>query len=220
MNLKHDNFNMPGDEPIGNTRSAGVTSLNPKARRRLATRAKLLHMQRASHPEFPLERICSHSNESFQLTFAKNAQQHFLMREDVEVVASHQGLAIRAETEDAIDAALVILRDFYGPNLRIGALTIFYHMGVSLEQPWMGMSIQCTPAHLDAVRTDLIDRNARIVSCDVQPAQCLIQARAPLAELMGYRSDLEKLTANSARYAMWLSHYEPIESPPPGGQAA
>ena len=220
MNLKHDNFTPPGDDRIEHTRSAGVTSLNPKARRQLATRAKMLHVERARHPEFPLERICSHSNESFQLTFAKSAQQHFLMREDVEVVASHQGLAIRAETEDAIDAALVILKDFYGPNLRIGALTIFYHMSVSLEQPWMGMSIQCTPAHLDTVRADLIDRNARIVSCDFQPGQCVIQARAPLAELVGYRSDLEKLTANSARHAMWLNHYEPIESPPPGGHAA
>ena len=193
---------------------------NRGARTPSSTLASMRHGLRASHPEFPLERLCWHLFEQFQLTFARSAQQHFLMREDVEVAASHQGLAIRAETEDAIDAALVILKDLYGPNLRIGPPTIRYHQGRSLEQPWMGLSIRCTPEHLDPVNADLIDRQSTIVCCDIEPAQCLIQARAPLATLLGYRSDLEKLTAGSARHAMWLSHYEPIETPPPDGQAA
>lgn len=207
-------------EQIGDVIPAGVTPLSRNASKSSSTPANLLHVERASHPEFPLERLCSHLFEPFQLTFARNAQQHFLVREDVEVVASRQGLAIRAETEEAIDAAIVILKDLYGPNLRIGPPTIRYHQGRSLEQPWMGLSVRCSPEHLDLVNADLIGREAMIVSCDVEPAQCLIQARAPLAGLLGYRSDLEKLTAGSARHAMWLSHYAPIESPPPDGQAA
>lgn len=177
-------------------------------------------MKRSSHPEFPLERICSHLYEPFQLTFARSAQQHFLVREDVEVVASHQGLAIRAETEDAIEAAIVVIKDLYGRNLRIGPPTIRYHQGVSLEQPWMGLSIRCRPEHLGAINADLTAREAKIVSCDTEPGQCLIQARAPLAALLGYRADLADLTAASGRYAMWLSHYAPVESPPPEGRAA
>ena len=192
-----------------------VTSLPGKSHESSFTRAELPHLKRSSHPEFPLERVCSHLHEPFQLTFARNAQQHFLVREDVEVVASHQGLAIRAETEDAIEAAIVMIKDLYGRNLRIGPPTIRYHHGVSLEQPWMGLSIRCMPDHLGAINADLIQRNATIVSCDIEPGQCLIQARAPLAALLGYRSDLETLTAGSGRYAMWLSHYAPIESPPP-----
>ena len=176
--------------------------------------------ERASHPEFPLERICSHKHEPFQLTFARNVEQHFRMREDVEAVALRQGLSVRAETEDAIDSAIVILEDLYGPHLQIGPPTIRYHQGISLEQPWMGLSVRCASAHVDRVNRDLIGRAATIVSCSVEPEHSLIVARAPLAALLGYRWDLEKITAGSARHAMWLSHYAPIETPPPDGRAA
>jgi hypothetical protein len=205
---------------IENVQSAGVIPLNRQAQPASSTLPKLPHARRTSHPEFPLERLCSHLHEPFQLTFARSAQQHFRVREDVEVVASHKGLAIGGESEDAIDAAIVILKDLYGPNLRIGPPTIRYHKGVSLEQPWMGLSLRCTPKYFDAVNADLHVREATVSSCDFGPEQCLIQASAPLAALLGYRADLEDLTAGSARHAMWLSHYEPIETPPPDGQAA
>lgn len=207
-------------QQIESIKPAGVSPLDRKARKSSSAPANLLHVKRSSHPEFPLERLCSHTFEPFQLTFARNAQQHFLMRDDVEVVPSRHGLAIRAETEEAIDAAVVILKDLYGPHLRIGPPTIRYHQGSCLEQPWMGLSIRCSPEHLDAVNADLMRRQVTLVSCDIDAAQCLIQARAPLAALLGFRADLEKLSAGSARHAMWLSHYAPVEDPPPDGQAA
>jgi hypothetical protein len=182
--------------------------------------AESLRLEGESHPEFPLERLCSHLYEPFQLTFARNAQQHFVAREDVEVGASHKGLAIRGETEDSIDAATVILKDLYGSDLRIGPPTIRYHLGRSLEQPWMGLRIRCKPEHLDDVNADLIDREATIVGCDVESAQSVIQARAPLASLLGYRLSLEMISSGTAQHAMWLSHYAPIENTPPDGEAA
>jgi hypothetical protein len=174
----------------------------------------------ASHPEYPLERVCSYSSEPFQLTFARNAQQHFLMREDVEVIASHRGLTIRGETEDAIDAALVTLKDLYGPRIHIGPPTVLYFHGVTLEQPWMGLRVRCATGQLDSVNTDLLDRDATITSCEVEGGHCHIQARAPLASLLGYRSALEKLTGGSAKHAIWLSHYAPMGNLPPEGHAA
>lgn len=174
----------------------------------------------ASHPEYPLERVCSYPAEPFQLTFARHARQHFLVREDVEVVASHRGLTIRAETEDAIEAALGLLKDLYGPRLKMGPPTIRYHKGVSLEEPWMALRIRCKADCLEAVNADLIDRNATIVDCEIESAGCLIQARAPLARLLGYRSSLAKLTAGGGQHVMWLSHYAPVEDPPPDGLAA
>lgn len=178
------------------------------------------HGRRASHPEYPLERICSHLSEPFQLVFARNAKQLFCERDDVELVASHQGLTIRAETEDVIDAAVVVLNDLYDRMLRLEPPTIRYHQGATLEQPWMGLRVRCIPGHLEAINADLIDRNATIVACDIQPGLCVIQACAPLAGLLGYRSALEKLTAGSAQHAMWLSHYAPVEELPPDGCAA
>jgi len=63
---------------------------------------RVRHGQSAKHPEYPLEGLCIHLHEPFQLAFARQAQQLFEDRDEVGLVASHQGLTIRAETEDAI----------------------------------------------------------------------------------------------------------------------
>lgn len=220
MRSKHDNVTFLERVSRESTITARATPLRRKLRPLSPADAASLRLEGETHPEFPLERLCSHLYEPFQLTFARNAQQHFVAREDVEVAASHQGLTIRGETEDSIDAATVILKDLYGPDLRIGPPTIRYHLGRSLEQPWMGVRIKCKPEHLDAVNADLIDREAEIVSCDIESAQSVIQARAPLASLLGYRLALEMITSGTAQHAIWLSHYAPIENTPPDGEAA
>jgi hypothetical protein len=181
---------------------------------------RVCHEQSARHPEYPIERLCTHLYEPFQLTFARHAQQLFDEHSDVELVASHMGLTIRAETESAIGASLDVLTDFYGPQIRIGPPTIRYHNGVTLEQPWMGMRIQCAADQLEPVKTDLIIRGATIESSQVHPGKCVVQACAPLAYLMGYSSALEQLTSGSAQCVMWLSHYAPVENLPPDGDAA
>lgn len=174
----------------------------------------------AGHREYPLERVCSYPAESFQLTFARNARHHLVMREDVEVVASHEGLTIRAETEEALASVVLELQGLYGPHIHLGPLTIRFHKATSLEQPWMGIHVRCAIDYLDAVNADLIARNATIASCEIDGSKALIEASAPLAGLLGYQADLDKLTAGSGRHAMWLSHYAPVSKPSPDGHAA
>jgi translation elongation factor EF-G len=175
---------------------------------------------RSSHPEYPLERVCSYASEPFQLTFARNARQHFLTREDVQVVASHGGLTIRAETEAAIDAALALLKDLYGPRLRIGPPTVLYHQGLTLEQPWMGLRVRCPAEHFDAVNADLLDRDATILTCRIDGSLAHVEARSPLASLLGYGASLDASTAGSSQHSLWLSHYAPLVPSPPDGRAA
>jgi hypothetical protein len=168
--------------------------------------------QRANHLEFPVERLCKHLYEPFQLTFARHAEQLLRERDDVELLASHRGLTIRAETEEAIDAAVEVLRDFFGSQIHIGAPTIRYHRGSRLEQPWMGLRVKCAPEHFDAIKVALMARNATIVASEIHPTGGVVKACAPLAHLIGYKSELEKLTGGSAEHVMWLSHYAPVES--------
>jgi hypothetical protein len=174
----------------------------------------------AHHPEYPLERLCAHAYEPFQLTFARHAQQLVHESEEVELVASHQGLTIRGETEETIDAALGALKDFYGPQIRVGPPNVRYHRGVTLEQPWMGLRVRCASEQLEAVKVDLIVRDATLVSSEIQSRAGVIQACAPLACLIGYGVALAKLTGGSGEHLMWLSHYAPVQSPPSGGNAA
>jgi hypothetical protein len=172
------------------------------------------------HREYPLERVCSYPAEHFQLTFARNARYHLVMREDVEVIASRQGLTIRAENEEALAAAVRELQALYGPHIHLGPLTIRYHKAAALEQPWMGIHVRCAVDYLDAVNADLIARGATIVSCEIEGAKALVEASAPLSTLLGYRTDLERLTEGSGHHAMWLSHYAPVSHLPPDGEAA
>ena len=166
------------------------------------------------HPEYPLERACTHLHEPFQLTFAQRAQGLFHELEDVELVASGRGLTIRAETEEAIESALEVLNDFFGPQISVTPPTIRYHKGSMLEQPWMGLRVSCGSDRLDAVKADLFVRGATIVSIEIHSGVSTIQACAPLADLIGYASDLEKIAGGSGQLCMWLSHYSPVEGSP------
>jgi translation elongation factor EF-G len=172
------------------------------------------------HPEYPLERVCTHLYEPFQLNFARHAQALCHEREDVELVASHRGLTIRAETEQAIHESLQVLIDFYGSQISVTPPTIRYHEGRTLEQPWMGLRVRCGSEHLEAVREDLLVREAKILNTEIESGMGAIHAYAPLANLIGYGSALAKLTGGSAQHLAWLSHYAPMESPPPRGDAA
>lgn len=210
----------PKNDPVAFP-DKGQAQLRVGLRRALPATSERIHPDaRASHPEYPLERTCTHLYEPFQLTFARHAQQLLRGREDLELAASHQGLTLRAETEEVIEVALEVLRDFYGPQIRASSPTIRYHHGVVLEQPWMGLRVRCAPDRLETVRIDLIVRDATIVTSEIQSYVGVLQACAPLACLIGYGSALAKLTAGSGQHVMWLSHYAPAGDLPPGGSAA
>jgi hypothetical protein len=212
------NFRMVARDEARQGNVVAIPTASPPGRAIAA--GDVRHEHSARHPEYPIEWLCTHLYEPFQLTFARHAQQLFDERCDVELVASHQGLTIRAETEDAIGVPLDVLTRFYGPQIRVGPPTIRYHDGVTLEQPWMGMRIRCAAEHLEAVRTDLIVRDATISSCQVLLGKCVIHASAPLAYLLGYSAALARITSGSAQCVMWLSHYAPVENSPPDGDAA
>lgn len=172
------------------------------------------------HPEYPLERVCRHLYQPFQLKFARHAQQLLTQQEDLAIVCSHEGLTIRGETEEILRAPVAILRGFYGSQLLVGPATIRYHNATSLEEPWMGLRIKCTPRYFDALKADLTMRHARIIGCDRRVRIGVIHATAPLSQLIGYATDLEKLTRAEAQQLMWLSHYAPVQDMSPDGDAA
>jgi hypothetical protein len=176
--------------------------------------------QEPKHPQYPLERLCIHRSESSQMTFALRAQQLLLERNDVDLVASHRGLTIRAATEEVISAALEVLNDFYGSKMTVGPPTIRYYNGLTLEQPWMGLRIRCAAEHLETIQADLLRRDARTIACERGSAIALIQVCAPLAHLIGYGSVLEQMTSGSAKHVMWLDHYAPVDNGCPGGSTA
>lgn len=207
-----------GDEDEGGARDKGqVARLR---RQRAAGVSHPFPARTGHHPEYPLERICTHLYEPFQLKFARRAEQLLSGQEDVQSEPSHRGLIIRAGTEPILVNAVEVLLDFYGPQIQVGPPTIRYHEGPVLEEPWMRMEVRCAPRFLESVKTDLAMRRARVVSSELHSTDAVIQASAPLAHVIGYAPVLARLTSGTAHEAMWLSHYAPIEDPPPDSDAA
>jgi hypothetical protein len=171
-------------------------------------------------PQFPLECTCSHQYEPFQLTFARHALQRLPPSEEGVSEAAHRGLVLRGETESALQRPIEILRDYYGSQIRFGSMTVCYHRGLSLEEPHMVVRVMLPMGHFDAVKDDLLGRRAVILEAEQTTPFGLIRATAPLAQLLGYGQSLSELTSGRACVVMWLSHYAPVESPPPGGRAA
>jgi hypothetical protein len=172
------------------------------------------------HPEFPVERVCRHLYEPFQLIFARHAQQLLPKEDELEVEASHKGLVLRGETEAVLERPAEILQGYFGNQIRIGGATVRYHNGSTPEEPHMGLRVRCPTEHFERVKADLDARYATIVSSEITPLYAVIRASAPLARLIGYAQTLKKLTSGQAHEVMWLSHYAPVETPPPDGHAA
>lgn len=189
-------------------------------RSRRAEQVRIGHERSTHHPEYPLERVCRHLYQPFQLKFARQAEQLLTKQDDLEVVCSHVGLTIRGETDEILREPVEILRGHYGSHLHVGPATVRYHNATTLEEPWMGLRVRCAPAHFEAIKADLTMRHATIVASDLRARVGLIYASAPLSKLIGYGVDLAKLTRETAQQVMWLSHYAPVKILPPDGDAA
>lgn len=178
------------------------------------------HREHATHPEYPLERLCSHLYEPFQLTFARHAEQVLREADEVEAEATHRGLLLRGETEAAFEHSIELLRNNFGNQIHVGPAAVRYHNGTTVEEPHMGLRVKCSPEHVEGVSADLNARNALVVALEVGPTCAVIRAVAPLAKLLGYGARLAELTSGAARQVTWLSHYAPMETSPPGDTAA
>lgn len=170
--------------------------------------------------QFPLEQKCSHSEERFQLVFARNAVEILNDQPNCRLQPTGGGLLILGETEDAVSRPIRILRSAYGDSLTVGPVTIRYREGPVVEEPHMGLRVSCPASDGDAVRRDLRRRGAIIVSQETERSLAVMRASAPLAVLLGYSDFLALHTEGRGKVAMWLSHYAPVSTSPPGGSAA
>jgi|ADGO01.1.fsa_nt_gi predicted membrane GTPase involved in stress response len=172
------------------------------------------------YSRFPLECECSFSIDRFNLSFARKAMEVLRPGKEVAFEPSRRGLTMLAETELALERPISVLRDVYGNNVRVSPPRVRYHQGAQLEEPHMGLRIRCEPRHFETLRADLLGRNATLIDAEQNHLYSVLRATAPLAELVGYPAHVREVTDGKSQLVMWLSHYEPVKSPPPGGNAA
>jgi hypothetical protein len=172
-----------------------------------------------SHPELPLECICSDLEESSQLGFAQAAAQLLPPYKDTACEIGSFGLRLLALTEEDLERPVEFLRDVYGKRLDIGPPQVRYVRSPKLQEPHMGVRVLCAPEYFEVVRSDLERRGGTIVDAEVTRQFGIVRATAPLTTLLGYPVRFRELTAGSGRCVMWLSHHAPAQKPRPGGSS-
>lgn len=83
--------------------------------------------------------------------------------------------------------------------------------GPVLVEPVMRVEVVADAMHMSEVLRDLVRRRGRIDSQEDGGGMCRISARVPIAEMLGYASDLRAQTGGRASYSMRFDRYEPVD---------
>ncbi|PKO68357.1 MAG: hypothetical protein CVU20_13130 [Betaproteobacteria bacterium HGW-Betaproteobacteria-14] len=173
-----------------------------------------------AHSEFPVEQLVQLASNPFQIGFARQVMRILEPSDLIAFEATHDGLQIRAQNEDALAKPENLLRDLYGDDLVLLPPQVrFMSLGNRPYEPIMLLRVRTVPRYLDAVREDLVSREATLLEEHARPSVCVLRAEAPLRKLLGYGETLSKLSDGTALHWVWLDRYVPMDNPP-GGRAA
>jgi len=172
------------------------------------------------HSEFPVERLVQLASSPFQIGFARQAMRVLYPSGLIAFEATHDGLLMQAQNEDALAKPVTLLLELYHDDLVLLPPRVRYlSLGNRPYEPIMLLRVRTPPRHRDAVRDDLASREATLVEEFARPSVCVLRAKAPLRNLLGYSKTLSKLSDGTALHWIWLDRYVPMGDPP-GGQAA
>jgi elongation factor G len=78
-------------------------------------------------------------------------------------------------------------------------------------EPIVNMDVNVPERFMGDVTGGLASKRARISGTDVlRGGTLVVKAQAPLAEVIGYQTELRAITGGEGRFAMELSHYDPV----------
>jgi predicted membrane GTPase involved in stress response len=171
------------------------------------------------HPDLPIEQLLRRKDTRFQFGFATEAKELVPQRGDFRLSASHNGLHVLARNEDGLAAPVEALRDAYGNRLEVRPPRVRFIEGVPLQEPIMHVRITVERRLADLVKHALAARSATLTGEYAHSTYCVLRYEAALADLLGLAAELARLTADSARHWVALSHYA-LVTRDPGGRAA
>jgi len=86
----------------------------------------------------------------------------------------------------------------------------FHEAGPVLLEPIMNVRISVPEDHMGDVMGDLNSRRARVQGMDQETGRTIINAQAPLAEMLRYTSELRSMTGGRGTFTMEQGHYEQV----------
>ncbi|MCK4412916.1 MAG: elongation factor G [Candidatus Eisenbacteria sp.] len=84
------------------------------------------------------------------------------------------------------------------------------HAHPILLQPVMRLEIICPSEFVGAVHQQLAARRGRVLGTEVQGDLQILRARAPLAQMFGYATDLRSITQGRASYSMVFDRFDEV----------
>jgi hypothetical protein len=168
------------------------------------------------HPECPIEQSLRGVDDRAQ----RELQQEIwhgtsFIADGALLVADPKCLRVLARTERALAGPVGALRQRYGKRIVVEPPAVRYAHGAPVLEPYM-IVLLCGPEdQLPVVQRDLAKRRSRITRLERQAGIYVLEAEAPLANLLGYCDWLQRLTGGNTDASMWLSRYLPIDDEGP-----
>jgi hypothetical protein len=167
----------------------------------------------------PIEQLVRRRDTRFQLGFAREARSLVPENEDFRLFPLDVGLRIVAKNEDRLAQPVAILREAFGDALDVDVPLARLIAGSQVKEPVMHLRITLPSRFRETVKRALLARGTSALDEYVRPTHSVLRYEAPLANLLGFPSELAQLTGGTARHWMLLSHYALVIGDP-GGQAA
>ena len=179
-------------------------------------RADFRPRPRMLHPECPIEQSLHAADPAVQ---AQLMQEIWVRRSSIDegalLIADPDCVRVLARTEGALRAPVEALRQRYAPALVVEPPTVRYAHGAPVLEPYMNLLLCGAEPYLPPVQKELAKRRSVIRRLDRHGGRFVLEAEAPLGNLLGLGDWLGARTNGAIDASMWLSRYLPIDDDGP-----
>lgn len=165
-----------------------------------------------AHPECPIEQSVKSAQPHTQTALLGEAwRRHPPAGEGAMIVAEAEGVRVLGRSEGALRPVVEGFRERFGRDVVVGAPRVRYAHRPYLAEPWMTVLASGPGQFAPLLMRDLARRKARVLRVEQHRGPFVIEAEAPLANLLGYGDWLDDLAEGRADLSMWLARYVPVD---------
>lgn len=170
-------------------------------------------------PDMPIEQLVRRRDTHFQLGFGAEARERIAQCDEFALQPSRTGLLVLGRNEESLVSPVELLREMYGEKLQVQPPRVRLLGGVQVKEPIMHVRISLEARFLDGVARAMLGRGVAPTEEYARGRYCVLRYEAPLADLLGLRGELARVTEGTAKHWVALSHYA-LVTRDPGGDAA
>ena len=178
---------------------------------RIQARETLRGATPLANPECPIEQRVHTDDVHVRADLLREAWRlHPPAGEGAMAVADPAGVRVLARSEGALRPLVDALRMRFRDAIVVERPAVRYAHGAQLLEPWMQVQMSGPSTFLPLIQRDLARRQSRVSRTRDDRGSFVLEAEAPLANLLGYADWLDGLAEGGADLSMWLSRYVPI----------